>query len=61
MTSREQRLKRLALLDERKMIARYDKESSLKGSIQLTPEEVQAYINAKGKTKYLESIGKAIK
>jgi len=53
--------KHLALLDERKMIAKYGTECKYNGSVKLAPEEVQAYIQAKDKTKYLESIGKAIK
>ena len=53
--------KLIGLEDQRKMIARYSNECKYKGSVQLAPEEVQAYIQAKDKTKYLKSIGKVIK
>ena len=61
MTLHEKMRKCLALLDERKMIAKYEAECKYKGSVKLTPEEVQTYIQAKDKTKYLKSIGKMIK
>ncbi|CAB1251425.1 protein of unknown function [Ruminococcaceae bacterium BL-6] len=43
------------------MLAEYESKCKFNGSVQLMPEEVQAYIQAKDKTKYLKSIGKMIK
>ena len=57
----ERMRKQMGLSEERKTIAKYETECRYKGSVKLTPEEVQAYIQAKDKTKYLKSIGKMIK
>jgi len=53
--------KLLSLEDEREMIVQYPDKCKYKGSVKLTPEEVQTYIQTKDKTKYLKSIGKMIK
>lgn len=61
VTAHERMRHQLSLADEHRMLAEYESKCKFNGSVQLMPEEVQAYIQAKDKTKYLKSIGKMIK
>ena len=61
LKAHERMRKQLALLEKHKMIVQYPDKCIYKGSVKLTPEEVQGYIKTKDKTKYFKSIGKMIK